>query len=83
VVLQPQGSFAQTAIRCIAHAPLIALGFARLAQEPEGASSRLIKTSDRISERLPRGGLSVSFFEDRFWHKAHNSAAPVFDRFRG
>ena len=34
------------------------IGSARLAQEAEGAR-RLIKTPDRISERPPRGGLSV------------------------
>ena len=32
----------------------------RLAQEAEGASDRLIKTSDLISDRPPRGGLSFS-----------------------
>ena len=36
------------------------VGSARLAQETEGASSRLIKTPDRISEGPPRGGLSRS-----------------------
>ena len=33
---------------------------AKIAAERRGASSRLIKTADRISERPPRGGLSFS-----------------------
>jgi hypothetical protein len=36
-----------------------------LAQEAEGASSRLIETADRISERPPLGGFSVSSMLNR------------------
>jgi len=37
-----------------------------LAQEAEGCRSRLSKTPDRISERPPRGGLSV-LVNSEFW----------------
>ena len=46
------------------------VGSARLAQEAEGCCCRsLIKTPDRISERPPRGGLSVCA-ECPYWHIA-------------
>jgi hypothetical protein len=44
----------------------MSIGSVRLAQEAESRRSCLIKTPDRISERPPRGGLSVSAAWRRF-----------------